>query len=169
MAEDSGATTIDVLGNDSAGPANENQTLTVTAVTQPANGVVSLNNGVVTFTPNANFAGTTSFSYTVSDGGPDNGDGNTDTATVTVTVPGSPDAPVANAVNATGAEDAPSIEITLTGSDADAGDAVETFTVAALPANGSLVPRCGAEPAGGCRPGVPGHIAATQTVLRSGR
>ena len=138
VAEDSGATTIDVLGNDSAGPANENQTLTVTAVTQPANGVVSLNNGVVTFTPNANFAGTTSFSYTVSDGGPDNGDGNTDTATVTVTVPGSPDAPVANAVNATGAEDAPSIEITLTGSDADAGDAVETFTVAALPANGVL-------------------------------
>ena len=37
VAEDSGASSVDVLGNDSEGPANESsQTLTITAVSDPA-------------------------------------------------------------------------------------------------------------------------------------
>jgi hypothetical protein len=55
----------------------------VTAVTQPANGTVTLVGGVVSFTPAANFNGTTTFTYTISDG-----NGGTATATVTVTVTG---------------------------------------------------------------------------------
>jgi VCBS repeat-containing protein len=47
-------------------------------------------------------------------------------------------APAADAVEATGDEDAASIAITLTGTDPDAGDAVDTFTVSSLPANGTL-------------------------------
>ncbi|MCC6075851.1 Ig-like domain-containing protein, partial [Pseudomonas sp. GCM10022188] len=79
--EDSGATVLDVLGNDSSAP-DVGETLTVTAVTQPATGgSVSLVGGVVSFTPDANWNGTTSFTYTVSDG-----NGGSDTATVSVTV-----------------------------------------------------------------------------------
>ncbi|MDV7214325.1 Ig-like domain-containing protein, partial [Azotobacter beijerinckii] len=61
------------------------------AVTQPAvGGSVTLAGGVVSFTPTANWNGTTSFTYTLSDG-----NGGTDTATVSVTVTPVNDAPVA--------------------------------------------------------------------------
>lgn len=46
--------------------------------------------------------------------------------------------PVADAVEVGGQEDAESIEITLTGSDPDAGDVVETFRLVDLPENGTL-------------------------------
>jgi uncharacterized repeat protein (TIGR01451 family) len=71
--------TFNVLGNDTD---PEGDTLTVTGVTQPANGTVSFTaNGSVTYTPSANFVGLDTFTYTVSDG-----NGNTDTATVRVQV-----------------------------------------------------------------------------------
>ena len=54
--------------------------LTVTAVSGATNGTVTLAAGTVTFTPAANFAGTASFTYTVSDGAA------TDTGLVTITV-----------------------------------------------------------------------------------
>ncbi|MDO7877403.1 Ig-like domain-containing protein [Hymenobacter sp. ASUV-10] len=76
--QNSGATVLDVLANDSDPDAGT--TLTVTAVTQPANGTVTLTGGVVRFTPAAGFAGTTTFTYTISDGSL------TSTATVTMTV-----------------------------------------------------------------------------------
>jgi uncharacterized repeat protein (TIGR01451 family)/uncharacterized protein (TIGR03382 family) len=81
VAEDSGATVVDVLANDSLAP-NTQGPLTVTAVTQPTSGgSVTLQGNEVRFTPAANFNGTVAFTYTVSDG-----NGGTDTATVTVTV-----------------------------------------------------------------------------------
>jgi uncharacterized repeat protein (TIGR01451 family) len=70
--------TIDVLANDSD---IDGGTLTVSEVTQGANGLVTNNGGDVTYTPNADFNGSDSFTYTVSDG-----NGGTDTATVNVTV-----------------------------------------------------------------------------------
>ncbi|MDN3524183.1 Ig-like domain-containing protein [Halomonas sabkhae] len=73
--EDTSVTT-DVLGNDSF-----EGTPSVTAVTQPANGTVTNNNdGTVTYTPNADFNGTDSYTYTVTSGGV------SETATVDVTV-----------------------------------------------------------------------------------
>jgi len=57
---------IAVLSNDSD-PAN--LSLSVTQVTQPANGSTSLGTGgAVTYTPHTNFIGNDSFSYTISDG-----------------------------------------------------------------------------------------------------
>jgi Tol biopolymer transport system component/Ca2+-binding RTX toxin-like protein len=47
-------------------------------------------------------------------------------------------APTADPVNASGSEDAASIAITLSGSDADAGDMVDSFKLSGLPANGTL-------------------------------
>src|SRR5262249_55129294 len=50
----SGATTIPVLHNDVVAPP---KTLTVTGVTQPANGSVTFTSGDVSYTPNAGFSG----------------------------------------------------------------------------------------------------------------
>ena len=65
-----------LIANDSPGPANESgQTLTVTAVGSATHGNVSLNGmtGEVTFTPDADYNGPASFTYTVRDNGTTNG------------------------------------------------------------------------------------------------
>ncbi|NEU06734.1 tandem-95 repeat protein, partial [Flavihumibacter sp. R14] len=55
-----------ILANDSD---IDNDPLTAIKVTDPANGTVILNaDGSFTYTPNANFNGTDSFTYKVSDG-----------------------------------------------------------------------------------------------------
>jgi len=87
IAEDSGANVINVLGNDTD---VDNDTLTVTAVTQGSHGSVANNGTSVSYTPNSNFFGTDTFTYTISDG-----HGGTDTATVNVTITNVNDAPVA--------------------------------------------------------------------------
>jgi hypothetical protein len=87
VAEDSVDNIIDVKTNDTDPDAGD--TLTVTAVTNPVNGTVSLDAGVVKFTPTANFSGAAGFDYTI-----DDGHGNTDTGHVNVTVTAVNDAPV---------------------------------------------------------------------------
>ncbi|WP_158507050.1 cadherin-like domain-containing protein, partial [Ruegeria atlantica] len=75
----------DLLANDSD---PEGDPISLTGVTQPANGVLTDNgNGTYTYTPNAGFSGADSFTYTISDGN------STDTATVNLTVNGSAPAP----------------------------------------------------------------------------
>ena len=73
------ALTIDVLGNDLDA---EGQALSVTGVGAAANGSVVVNaDNTVTYTPNAGFSGSDSFTYSVSDG-----NGGSHSASVTVTV-----------------------------------------------------------------------------------
>ena len=81
VAEDSTANPINVLGNDT--DPDTGTTLTITAITQPTNGTVVITGGGtgVTYTPDANFAGTDTFTYTITDGALA-----TDTATVSITV-----------------------------------------------------------------------------------
>ena len=86
VAEDSGANLIAVLTNDT--DAN-GDTLTVTLVTQGAHGSVSNNGTSVSYTPAANYFGADSFTYTI-----DDGNGESDTATVHVTVTNVNDPPV---------------------------------------------------------------------------
>ncbi|ULE31583.1 Ig-like domain-containing protein [Mycobacterium sp. IDR2000157661] len=70
---------IDVLANDTDAGGAE---LTPTVVSGPANGIATVNlDGTITYTPNADFDGVDSFSYTV-----DGGTSNSAPATVTVTV-----------------------------------------------------------------------------------
>jgi Tol biopolymer transport system component len=70
---------IPVLANDTD---SDGDPLTVASATQTANGAVVLNtNNTVSYTPNAGFSGTDTFTYTASDGR-----GGTATGTVTVTV-----------------------------------------------------------------------------------
>ena len=74
---------IAVLGNDTD-PNGDALTITGTSVT--ADGSVTINaDGTLTFTANPGFTGDTSFTYTV-----DDGNGGTDTGTVTVTVNATP-------------------------------------------------------------------------------
>ncbi len=81
--------TVDFLGNDTD---VDGDTLTRLSSTAPAHGVLQLNpDGTVTYTPNAGYNGTDSWDYVVSDG-----QGGTDTGTVTVTVTSVSDPPVAN-------------------------------------------------------------------------
>ena len=74
----SGANPINVLGNDSD---PEGDPLTIDFVTQGSHGSVSNNGSNVTYTPDAGFTGTDSFTYTITDG-----NGGSDTASVTVNV-----------------------------------------------------------------------------------
>ncbi|WP_026902602.1 Ig-like domain-containing protein [Pedobacter glucosidilyticus] len=78
--KNSSATIVDVLSNDNILP-DVGETLTISGVSSAINGTTSLMSGVVRFTPAANFIGTTSFTYTISDG-----KGGLASATVNVTV-----------------------------------------------------------------------------------
>ncbi|HEV8577449.1 MAG TPA: Ig-like domain-containing protein, partial [Thermoanaerobaculia bacterium] len=128
-AEDS-AVTVGVLINDND---LEGDSLSITAVTQGANGSVTFTAGSVTYTPAADFNGSDSFAYTVSDG-----NGGTATATVIVTVTPADDAPVAVADAVATDEDVSAlIFATLNDSDPD-GDSLEVSEVT-QPANGTAV------------------------------
>ena len=70
---------IDVLSNDSD-PDRDSLTIDSTS-NGPSNGIATINAGMITYTPNAGFAGADSFDYTISDG-----NGGQDTAIVIVTV-----------------------------------------------------------------------------------
>ena len=74
--------TLDVKANDSGGPADEDQTLTISEVSDPGSGVAVINpDGTITYTPDAQFNILDTFSYTVCDSG-----GLCDSAVVTITV-----------------------------------------------------------------------------------
>jgi VCBS repeat-containing protein len=103
--------------------------LTYAVTTAPANGAVTLNpDGSYTYTPNANFNGSDSFTVTVSDG-----NGGTALVTIPVTVTPVNDTPVASAPPATTAEDTP-VGGQITATDVD-GDLL-TYAVTTAPANG---------------------------------
>lgn len=85
VAEDA-SITVNVLENDSD---SDGDTLSILAFEQGANGSVSEQNGNLVYTPNADFNGTDSFGYTVSDG-----NGGTADAVVDVTITPENDAPV---------------------------------------------------------------------------
>ena len=123
VTEDSGPNTVNVLINDTD---TEGDTLSITAVTQGTNGSVVNNNSSVSYTPNANFFGTDTFTYTVSDG-----NGGPDTATVNVTVTNANDDPTATDDSATIAEDSGANAINVLANDTTAPDTGETLTITA--------------------------------------
>ncbi len=85
--EDVPAKKIDVLANDTE---VDNEPLKVTNVTQGNNGTVSINpNNTLSYVPNADFYGTDTFTYTISDH-----QNETDTAVVSITIEPLNDAPV---------------------------------------------------------------------------
>ena len=127
VLEDSGPTPIDVLANDVLAP--DSPTLRISAVTQPAHGLVIVTGGGtgLTFQPAPDFFGVTSFTYTISDNV-----GGTATATVTVTVVGVNDPPTANADAFTIFEDADPTELDVLANDSSFPDGPEPLTVVAV-------------------------------------
>ncbi len=117
---------IDVLANDSD---PENDLLTVTEVIQGLGTVVIVRNQV-TYTPMPDWNGVDSFTYTV-----DDGQGGTDTATVTVLVGIRP--PVFDPIGDKTTEEGGLLEFTLTASDPDPAT-VLTYTAEGMPAWMSL-------------------------------
>ncbi len=127
--------TSDLLANDSDA---DGDTLTIpfASVSTPTNGtLVDSGNGSWTYTPQANFNGFDSFTYTISDGE------GTDVATVTITVNAVNDAPVAVGNSITVDEDVPltfnAADLLFDDSDLD-GDALAISNVS-QPAHGSVV------------------------------
>ncbi|WP_013325558.1 beta strand repeat-containing protein [Gloeothece verrucosa] len=125
------AVSIGVLSNDTD---VEGDPLSIDSFTQGNSGTVTLNNNgtpgdttddLLVYTPNANFNGTDSFSYTISDG-----NGGTSTATVNVTVNPVNDAPVAVNNSATTNEDtAVSISVLSNDTDVDGNPlSIDSFT-----------------------------------------
>ncbi len=135
VAEDSAGNIINVLGNDSDA---DGDALVITSVTQGLSGSAGNNGTSVSYTPNPDFFGSDSFTYTVTDG-----NGNFVTATVNVTVTNVNDAPVANDDSYSMNQDA-TLNVAAPGvlgndTDADPGDTLNS-TVVTFPANGTLAP-----------------------------
>lgn len=122
-----------VLANDTDA---EGSPLTAALTVAPTNGTVTLSaNGSFVYTPNANFSGTDTFSYTASDG-----TGTSVPATVTVTVTGVNDAPIAVGDNFTTAEDTP-LNLAAPGvlaNDTDPDGNALTALLVTGPSNGTL-------------------------------
>jgi MYXO-CTERM domain-containing protein len=120
--------TIDVLANDQDA---DGDALLVDSVTQPSNGAVTSSTTDVTYTPDANYSGSDSFTYDVSDG-----NGGTDTATVVVTVDALNSAPVAADDSASVDEDdSVTIDVLANDTDVDADSLVVSSV--GTPANGT--------------------------------
>jgi len=133
--DDSGATdedvpvTIDVLANDRD---PDGDTLVIQSVGQTLNGSVANNGSDVTYTPDPGFNGSDQFSYTISDG-----NGGTDTATITVAIGAVNDEPTARDDSDTTDEDVPvTIDVLANDSDPD-GDSL-TIQAVTLAADGRV-------------------------------
>ncbi|MBA7612434.1 hypothetical protein ES703_19670 [subsurface metagenome] len=141
-AEDDAAATaednpvlIDVLANDTEA---EGDALSVVNITQGTYGaVVNNGDGTVTYTPEAEYSGADSFTYTASDG-----ISGTDTATVSLTVTSVNDAPTVAAISDQAAidKDAGQQSVNLTGIGTGAANETQTLTVTATSSNTGLIP-----------------------------
>ncbi|MDH4557060.1 retention module-containing protein, partial [Pseudomonas sp. BN417] len=92
------------------------------------------NGASITFVPNANWNGTTSFQYASVD---NQGLEDSSPATGTITVASINDAPETATTSGTGNEDSAGIPVALSGSDVDGS--VDHFVIKSLPANGTLL------------------------------
>ena len=128
------ATALNVLSNDSD---PDGDVLSVSAVTQAAHGSVAvitdgIDVGKVRYTPQANFFGADTFTYTVSDGK------STATAAVTITVSNVNDPPVAvNDSVITPEDTAVSVDVRLNDTDVD-GDTL-SVTGLSTPGKGTAI------------------------------
>src|SRR5215218_10235961 len=111
--------------------------LTVTAVSNPSGGTVSLVAGTITFVPTANLCGSdaASFDYTV-----DDGNGGTDTGTVTIDLTCENDGPAAGDDTVSVAEDtATNVTGTLLDNDSDLDDDTLAASAVSNATGGSVV------------------------------
>ena len=122
--------TVDVLANDTDA---DGDALTVTSGFNGSNGSIGINlDGTITYTPNAEFFGSDSFSYTISDG-----NGGEATATVAVTVNFVNSVPVA-VVDSVTTDENSSVTVDVLANDTDADGDTLTVTSGLNGSNGSI-------------------------------
>ena len=129
--EDTPSAPIAVLANDTD---LDGDILTVISATAP-NGLVTINpDGTLVYTPAANFNGTDTITYSISDG-----NGGTSTATIDVTVVAVNDAPTADPpLTNQISDDADVISVDVSGRFDDLDGDILTFTASGLPAGLSM-------------------------------
>ncbi|NJS13814.1 MAG: tandem-95 repeat protein [Sphingopyxis sp.] len=125
---------IPVLPNDSD---PDGDPLTVIAASASV-GVATIVGNQVQYAPPANFNGTATISYTISDG-----NGGTSTATITVTVSPVNDAPVATPIPARNTSDGAAISVPVAGNFSDVDGNPLSFSAAGLPPGLSINPVTG--------------------------
>ncbi len=132
LAEDAGATPFTVLPNDTITP-DTGETLTVTAVGTPLHGTATTNGTTITYTPAANYNGTDSVGYTISDGGL------TATATLSLTITPVNDDPTAVDDTFAVLQNSTGNLLSVLTNDLAAPDTNDTLTVSAVgtPAHGT--------------------------------
>ena len=125
-----------VVANDSDPESNLSGNSIISNTTTSNGSLVANPNGTFTYTPDANFSGTDSFSYTIQDGS-----GKTDTATVTITVNEVNDLPSAGDDSASGNEDTAITTGNVLANDSDADDTLNSGSIDSFTqgANGSVV------------------------------
>jgi len=129
VTDEDAAVVILVLAND-ADP--EGDALVMQSLIQPHRGAASKTGNALTYSPDADFSGDDSFSYTISDGR-----GGTSTATVTVTVIAVNDEPVAQADSAPTDEDV-AVEVLVLTNDSDPDEDILSIESVAQPEHGSV-------------------------------
>jgi T1SS-143 domain-containing protein len=126
-------TLADLLANDTD---VDGDILTISTLSGASNGTLSVVGGNIVFTPNANYNGPASFTYTISDG-----KGGFASGQVSINVTPVNDAPTLAPANAAAQEDgAPvALDMSLYGNDIDADDdgSSLTYTVTTQPAGGA--------------------------------
>ena len=142
VAEDSGVRTIpfaDLLANDSPGPNESGQAITIISVGSAVGGAVSIQGNNVLFTLAPNFNGAASFKYTIRDDGTTNGAADPKNsvvqATVVFNVTPTPDTP--SVTNATTNEDTQTTSGLVLTRNAGDGAEVTNFKITGI-ANGTL-------------------------------
>ena len=121
-----------VLGNDSDA---DGDALTAALVSDVAHGSLTLNaDGSFAYTPDANFAGSDSFTYRANDG-----TAGSNVVTVTISVDALDDAPTAVNDSATVGEDSGASAIDVLANDTDVDGGPKTIALASDPANGMVV------------------------------
>ncbi|KKE83585.1 Ig-like domain-containing protein, partial [Pseudoalteromonas luteoviolacea] len=130
------AVSFNLLSNDSD-PENDMVASSATIVTQPAKGQVSIANGVVTYTPNADVSGQDTFTYTVKDAAQNT----SNTATATVNITAVNDAPVAATLSMNTSEDTDSSALQVRSQTTDIEDSMPTgeLAIATAPSKGTVV------------------------------
>lgn len=125
------AVTVAPLSNDTD---PENDSLSIVSITQPTNGAAVLNmNGTVTYTPNGAFSGNDKFDYTITDG-----NGNLDTATVTIQVATNANPTAVNDTTSTLSTPPTPRSIDLLANDTDADGDVISLTGFTQPGSGTV-------------------------------
>jgi subtilisin-like proprotein convertase family protein len=122
---------INVLGNDHD---PDGDPLSVTALTQPANGMVTLNgDGTVTYTPKAGFVGGDSFTYRATDGA-----AQSNVATVSVEVMAPPNSPPVAVDDSASTSWGEAVMIAVLANDTDVDDDPLTVSSYTQPAHGTV-------------------------------